>query len=260
MNKRAYKLGLIAIVLTLLVGCANANPDSSALEESNTSEKDSSLEASYEMKTRDDIEITQDYIFQVDNKTPYQELITKTVDIHMFAQNFDMYGSGRGIDDVMEVFGVECLRRTPGGALYSIHKVEQGGLLYIFYNHDDRKTEIKTNEIRHWFYVRKRQSSEEIRNLKGKGATIEDVIEINEAEQIYLNCYRADPTFQGGEDGVLTTFHYFTDGILEIRYYWIYGEFVCVPYFLHKDFNLEDRKASEYSLYNAFIYGMDWVE
>ena len=35
MNKRAQKLGLIAIVLTLLVGCTNATPDSGGGDESN---------------------------------------------------------------------------------------------------------------------------------------------------------------------------------------------------------------------------------
>ena len=260
MNKRAQRLGLIAMVLTLLVGCANVSPNSGASEESETSEKTVSLEANYEMKTSEEIEITQDYSFQIDNKTPYQELLTKTVDIHTFAQTFDMYGTGRGIDDVMEVIGVECLRKTSGGALYSIHKVEQGGLLYIFYNYEDKSAEIKTNEIRHWFYVMKRQSSAEIMDLKGKGATIEDVIKINGAEQIYLNCYSADPKIQSGEEGVLTTYHYFTDGILELRYYYIQGELVCVPYHLEINFGLRDRKDEESSPYKALIYGMDWVE
>lgn len=254
MKKRVQKLGLIAIVLTLLVGCTNANPDA---------DKDISLEATYEMKTREDIEITQDYgVFEVDNKTPYQELLTKTVDIHTFAENFDIYGSNRGIDDVMEFIGVECLRKTPMGALYSIHKVKQGGLLYIFYNNHEPGAEIRTNGIRQWFYVPERIYATPIKNLDGKGATIEDVIKFNKADQIFLNCYRADPTFQNGEDGVLTTYQYCVEGILKTTYYWIYGEFVGGSYSLDPDFILPDQKEdyTEYTWYDAHIYDMDWVE
>ena len=54
MNKRAQKLGLIAIVLTLLVGCTNANPDSGGGDESNDLGKEISLEANYEMKTNEE--------------------------------------------------------------------------------------------------------------------------------------------------------------------------------------------------------------
>ena len=259
MNKRAQKLGLIAIVLTLLVGCTNASPDSGGGDESNDLGKEISLEANYEMKTNEEIEITQDYgVFQVDNETPYQELITKTVDIHTFAQYFHMYGYNRGIDDVMEVIGVECLRETPMDTLYSVHKVEQGGLLYIFYHNDDPEAEIRTNEIRQWFYVPKRIKYTEISKLKGKGATIEDVIKIDKADQIFLNCYRADPMYQG-EEGVLTTYHFCEGGILETTYYWIHGEFVCAPSTMPNYF-LSDIKISNYDIYDTRILAMDWVE
>lgn len=32
-----------------------------------------------------------------------------------------------------EAFGVECLRKNKAGNYYSVHKIKQGGLLYIFY-------------------------------------------------------------------------------------------------------------------------------
>ena len=228
-------------------------------EEIDTVEKTNSLEESYELKRSIyDVEVTQDYgIFQVDNTTPYQELITKAVDIHQFAQYFDHSG-GRGIDEVMEFIGVECLRETEAGALYSVHKVEQGGLLYIFYHNDDLEAEIRTNEIRQWFYVPKRIKYTEISKLKGKGATIEDVIKIDKADQIFLNCYQADPTYQG-EEGVLTTYHFCEDGILETTYYWIHGEFVCAPSTMPNYF-LSDIKISNYDIYDTRILAMDWVE
>ena len=193
MNKRVQSLGLMAIVLTLLVGCANTNPNSSTTEDTSTieesgsleteiaSEDTNSLEKLYEVNYRyDAIVVSQDYgVFPVDNTTPYQELITKTVDIHNFASYFDQIG-GRGIDDVMEFMGVECLRETEAGALYSVHKVEQGGLLYIFYSNQEQETEIRTNSIWAWFYVRERIYFSDFDSLQSGVSTIEDVIEINE--------------------------------------------------------------------------------
>lgn len=278
MNKKAHKLGLIAIVLTLLVGCTNANPDSnseedtSTIEESNTSEltdaseeinseeKTNDLEASYELKLSIyDVEVTQDYgVFQVDNTTPYQELITKTVDIHRFAQYFDHCG-GRGIDEVMEFIGVECLRETEAGALYSVHKVEQGGLLYIFYYNHDWEAEIRTNGIRGWFYVRERLSTSDFDSLQENVSTIGDVIRINEVEQIFLNCYQADPMYCGlGTD--LYTYHYLEDGIYAVKYDLIDEKLVLTNQILVGDFDIPFTRESQYYPYYARILDMDWVE
>ena len=66
----------------------------------------------------------------------------------------------------MDFIGVECLRETEAGALYSVHEVEQGGLLYIFYNTPEWLTEITTNEIRNWYYVPKRLSSSDFDSMK----------------------------------------------------------------------------------------------
>ena len=265
MNKKMQKLGLLAIVLTLLVGCTNANPDTGNLEDTSTTEeigiteKTHPLEKRYEMKINDDIEITQDYgVFQTDNTTPYEELITKTVDIRAFAQNFEISG-GRGIDDVMEFIGVECLRETETGALYSVHKVEQGGLLYIFYDNKEWLTEIKTNGIKVWFYVRERVSSTDFASLQKNVSTIEDVIEIDEVDQIFLNCYRADPEYQ--YDGKhLHTVHYLEDGIYLILYELIGGELIFTDDYFADNFDLPIQTESRYHPYYAQVLEMDMVE
>ena len=72
----------------------------------------------------------------------------------------------------MEFIGVECLRETEAGAFYSVHEVEQGGLLYIFYNTPEWLTEITTNEIRNWYYVPKRLSSSDFDSMIYKNLTI----------------------------------------------------------------------------------------
>ena len=262
MNKKMQKLGLLAIVLTLLVGCTNANPDTGNLEDTSTTEEIGITEKTHPLEKRYEvnydfgaIEVTKDYgVFQVDNTTPYEELITKTVDIHEFAQYFEP-NCARGIDKVMEFIGVECLRQTERGALYSVHKVEQGGLLYIFYTNYDWETEIRTNSVKAWFYVRERLSSADFSSLQKNVSTIKDVIEIDAVEQIYLNCYRAYP------DGTnLYTVHYLEDGIYCILYELIDGELIFTDDYLADDFDVPFAVESRYYPYFAQVLEMDWVE
>ncbi|MBR3811124.1 MAG: hypothetical protein IKJ16_02175, partial [Agathobacter sp.] len=87
MNKKAHKLGLIVLVLTLLVGCSNLQPESTELENTSATEKTNILEKDYALNYKvSAMGTTQDYgVYQADNTTPYQDLITKTVDIHTFA-------------------------------------------------------------------------------------------------------------------------------------------------------------------------------
>lgn len=267
MNKKTHKIGLIVIALTLLIGCGNANTEESnvsevtdASEEMSTEEKANNLEESYWLRTDHRWGPSQDYgVFQVDNETPYEELITKTVDIHEFAQWFVIGKPGRGIDDVMHFMGVECLRETEAGALYSIHKVEQGGLLYIFYLNHDWYTEIRTNGIRGSVYVRERLSYSDFDSLQANVSTIEDVIKINVAEQIYLNCYNADPMFDYDET-MLFTYHYLEDGIGAFLYELIDGELVFTKSLLMEDFEFPFTIESRHYPYDARILEMDWVE
>ncbi len=267
-KKPAFWIIIVAIIASIAVAvCFLTDPvsekDISVLEESDATEQtntDNPLEKRYEVDySYDTIEVTQDYgVFQVDNTTPYQELITKTVDIHQFAQYFEpIYGGG--IEKVMEFIGVECLRQTETGALYSVHKVEQGGLLYIFYSNYDWETEIRTNDVKAWFYVRERLSSADFSSLQKNVSTIEDVIEIDAVEQIYLNCYRADPMYQ--YDGKhLHTVHYLEDGIYLILYELIDGELIFTDYYLADNFELPVYTESRYYPYYAQVLEMDMVE
>ena len=279
MNKKARRLGLIVIALTLLAGCTGADSeldsmkDTCTIEESNTSEvahsseetntveKTNSLEESYELRYGlHDVEVTQDYgVFQVDNSTPFQELITKTVDIHKFAQYFNPSGGdGRGIDEVMEFIGVECLRETEK-ALYSVHEVEQGGLLYIFYSKEPWRTEITTNRIIKWYYVRERLSLSDFAYLEENVTTIEEAIQFNEVEQIYLNCYNADPMFMY-EPTFLIVSNYLEDCLLDIKYDLVDGEFVFSEYGYSESYDLACNTGGRGYPYEARILDMDWVE
>lgn len=259
MNKNVHILGLITIISMLFMGCTNAKVDLDASKDTGAIEKANPLEEKYEMKIDDVMEITQDYgVFQADNTTPYEELITKTVDIHEFAQNFGLLASGRGIKDVMEFIGVECLRETET-SIYSVHKVEQGGLLYIFYHKEPWRTEITTNGILYWYYVRERLSSSDFDHLEENVTTIEEAIEFNEVEQIFLNCYEADPAFQY-EPQHLYIENYLTDGLLGIKYNLVDGKLVFSESIFVEDYDMSQYTGARAYPYEARILDMDWVE
>ena len=267
-KKPAFWIIIVAIIASIIAAvCFLTDPvsekDTSVLGESDSTEQtnpDNPLEKRYEVDySYDAIEVTQDYgVFQVDNTTPYEELITKTVDIHQFAQCFEPIYGGK-IETVMEFIGVECLRETETGALYSVHKVEQGGLLYIFYDNKEWQTEIRTNDVKTWFYVRERLSSADFSSLEKNVSTIQDVIEIDAVEQIYLNCYRADPEYQ--YDGKhLYTVHYLEDGIYLILYELIGGELIFTDAYFADNFDLPIQTESRYYPYYAQVLEMDMVE
>ena len=64
-----------------------------------------------------DTSAKQPDIPETDNFTDYNDLITKTDDIHYIAENFfssNIYGSG-SISDIAGTVGIKCLRETGNG-------------------------------------------------------------------------------------------------------------------------------------------------
>ena len=239
---KTHKIALILLVLILVAGCTHTH----TLEMSYVLEYDTST-----------IPVNDSIDFKIDNTTPYQELITKTVDIHAFAQRYSPNGK-RTIDDVMGKFGIECLRETEEGALYSIHKVLQGGLLYVFYNNYDWDIDISGNSILRWFYVRERLSSSDFYALTENVDTIDDVIQIDKTEQIFLNIYQADPMHW--DEGIVCTTHYLEDGLLDIGYKLEDGKLVFTASILTENFDLRDMDEPVHHPYSARIFDADWVK
>lgn len=240
MIHRVHRITVVLLVLILLVGCTH----------SDTLEMNYVIEYDAPTVTKENCED-----LKIDNTTPYEELITKTVDIHTFAQRYDPYGK-RNINDVKEYVGIECLRNTDEGALYSVHKVKQGGLLYVFYDNYDLSKNLANKSIIRWFYVRERLSFSDFENLTEGIDTIDDVIKINQSEQIFLNIYRSYPNFIGEE--VLYTNHYLKDGILDIKYKLIDGKLIFFDKQLTENFDCPDLDASIYRPYNARVLDIDW--
>ena len=242
MIHRVHGIIVVLLVLVLLIGCTH----------SDTLEMNYVIEYNAPTVT---IENCED--LKIDNTTPYEKLITKTVDIHMFAQRYNPLGK-RNISDIIENVGIECLRNTDEGALYSVHKVKQGGLLYVFYDNYDLNKNLANKSIIRWFYVRERLSFSDFENLTEGVDTIDDVIKINESEQIFLNIYRSYPNFI--EEEVLYTTHYLEDGILDVAYKLVDGKLIFSDKHLTKNFDCPDLDEAIYHPYNACILDIDWLE
>ena len=242
MINKVHRIVVVLLVLVSLIGCTHLD----ALEMNYV------IEYNTPTVTKENCED-----LKIDNSTPYEELITKTVDIHMFAQRYNPFGK-RNISDVKEYVGIECLRNTDEGALYSVHKVKQGGLLYVFYDNYDWNKNLTKKSIIRWFYVREQLSFSDFENLNEGVDTIDDVIKINESEQIFLNIYRAYPDFIGEE--VLYTTHYLEDGILDVAYKSVDGELIFSDIYLTENFDCPDLDESRYHPYNARILDIDWLE
>ena len=191
-----------------------------------------------------------------DNATPYQELLTKEIDIHSFMEKYclrDPYGSGE-IEDIAADIGIECLRETEAGALYSIHKVKQGGLLYVFYMNSPKYPEY--HSIIRWFYVRGRASSKDFADLALNKSSIDSAIEINETIQIFYNLYNADKDYWNRESG-LPAWVYLDDGILELGFK---PENNVLTLFFkehNKDYNIHKMDAEKVEPYKACILDSD---
>ena len=155
----------------------------------------------------------------VDNTTPWQELCTREVDIHTFLHNYCLEYAGKidqtiyhwqgsqGLRNVAADIGVECLRKTEGNALYSIHKVKQGGLLYLFF--EDHNSE--NPKMIRWFYLQKQLHEKDFSTLQPEDS-YDAVKAVDPTAQVIENCILASTQ----KDFTWASDHYTRDGIVRI--------------------------------------------
>ncbi len=192
---------------------------------------------------------------ELSEEVPYDELITKEIDIHEIAEKYFMETSPGiyGLYDIEESFGVECLRRTTD-TLYSVHKVRQGGLLYTFYA--DGEYDKKLHSTVQWFYVVKNLSYADFQPAIEEKATIEQVRKIDPATQIHMNLYEADREYWDEVEKHFITRHYLTDGILELAYEKMDGEWKIFDSVYMEDYVFPGM-ASHKVLHDAKILPID---
>lgn len=192
-----------------------------------------------------DIQIT-------DSAIPLEQLLKTEVDIHQFVETYclptgDVWGSGT-LADIAADPGIECLRATEAGSLYSVHRVEQGGRLYIFYH---RRQTAEQTYMMCWYYETKALSHKDFSSIQ-EGSTIGDVIRIDPAAQVHENLYRAAQGYWD-DTGGFGTWHYLDDGILEIDYQNIGGELTVQRLTFREDFLIVRNSWAVTPIYDGHL-------
>lgn len=199
------------------------------------------------------VEISEDLI---NNTTPYEELITKEVDILELSETLTPYNPKIG--KVMEYIGIECLRSTEMGSIYSVHKVKQGGLLYTFYWNYNRPENDSLNDLTvyTYFYVREKLSSKDFESIVPDKSTMDDVIKIDKTAQI---CKNMNIAISKEYSYVYPSLHYLDDGLFAVLYKNVDGEFVVDTTGLCENYDLGSfLNLARYEYCNAEILEMDW--
>ena len=177
---------------------------------------------------------------KINNTDSYAKLITTEYSIDGFISAFtarNIYGQGT-VAEIHSCMPIECLRWPDSGTLYSVHKIREGGLLYIFYDtHGLTQTnDIQDATVLRWFYVQKNLSSKEYSDAQ----TLNDVAEIDSAGKVFEEiCYK--DTERWSADGYkFASWHYVSDGIYEIAYEYKDGEWKIFDSRLLPDYSLEN--------------------
>ncbi len=190
-----------------------------------------SIDASKEAQAEVELDAQKKILSRIKNRKPHDELITKTVDIYAFMKKHsanpliqDKYPSIRVID---EDIGIECIRQSKADKYYSVHKLEQGGLMYIFYLVMGENNSYL--RMYNWLVVQKSLSYSDFASID-TGSAYEDVEKIDDVAKIYKQ--RFDDAAQPKPD-VFYSQHYLTDGIIVIDYSYKDGK--CVVCRVHRE-------------------------
>ena len=166
----------------------------------------------------------------VDNETLYDELITEEIDIHYVVEKYFAYGGVNvnqqlTIHHIIDDIKIECLRENWDGLLYSIHKVKQGGLLYMFYKNEayelaNGKFEgTFSGEFIEWFYVCKDRKFDDYLDYIKDGTSFTKLLKYEPVAQLYDNIRNAESNVISPiyEDDFSVSL-YLQDGILRLHY------------------------------------------
>lgn len=212
-RKKLFEISLVLAGLLVMVSC-NRNDRKTSDYVASSQNGDTSSRNDKDTLLEKETAILK----KVNNSDKYDQLITNSIDINFFVQTFDsdpsnlFNGNSIHISQIADTIGLQCLRQKPDGTLYSVHKIKQGGLLYIFYNQYD--TYVNKTFVRNWYYVKKDLQYEDFSAIN-IGDNIKKVQSIDPATSVYINRLNdyGDPSISP-----TCTFHYLNDGILYFYY------------------------------------------
>lgn len=188
---------------------------------------------------------------------PYDQMITKTDDIHEFLEHFGIDARGRYVlNAVADRIGIECLRTNKSGIRYSIHKIKQGGLLYVFYSDDEDAWS------HNWFYVQKDQCYSDFSSIE-IGSGIQEVERIDPAAQLAKNIFLRFYEYNSRAINSFYMFsaHYLNDGVLAIYYEYKNDDFIVydIQYFDDYIWRPSDFLGGRGTEWDVSLLPGDWI-
>ena len=247
---------IIAIVLGALFMMKSVDNSQTESVPTSTPVKDFSIE---------DQEKLDLILERIDNSTPYDKLITYIIDINDFIEeyytkSFDFHSNYNSsnlplITKFNDKFEIECLRTTDTGEMYSVHKVKQGGLLYVFYIiKTDSPQRGRYVEIKGWYYAEKNLKFEDFSSIEN-GASIDKVVEIDPATEVFIEIAR-----HLNIDDKMKSTHYTEDGLVHISYAAKAGSFeVSGRTYKKGNFRIDIRVFPKDDQYRGQILPMDII-
>lgn len=186
----------------------------------------------------------------IDNSTP-MEPSEEAIDIHSVVEKYLLDSQNVCLSDIAAGMGIDTLRETEGGALYSVHPVKQGGRLFIFYVKEEN------NRLMQWFYVNKSLSYKDFEKIQD-GVSIDDVKKVDPATQIFENIYFANEDWK--RDGCAMSWHYLSDGILELGYKIENNKLILFFQQFSSDFEVHRYNADKSPIYDGHILPIDRID
>lgn len=252
------KAVIILLLFTLLLSSCKDN-DGASSEHVTTSTVSTEGESVIQSNANsNESAVEKSILDRIDNTTAYERLITKTIRMSEFIETFDrdpgkfLNGSLPHISQIDQEIGIQCIRRNKSGTLYSVHMVEEGGLLYIIYNESEH---AGFTYIRNWYYVKKPLSYEDFSSIQ-VGSSITDVKKVDPSTDVYLERLKKFKE----EVREFRTYHYLKDGILSYSYITQNGKPVVAGINFDHEFQAFNYYSAAEKIIDAEILPQDFLK
>lgn len=236
---KRFLIILLVLFMFLLSSCNNS-PDTNFSSTYDTTENKSENV----QQNRDIDKILE----KIDNTKSYNDSIKNTVDIDDFTDFIKHIGYNFSIEDFNSRYPIECLRKPRNNVLYSVHKTENGGLIYVFFTRSDSE---KSYRLICWYYVEENLKYKDFKSIKNGVNTIEDVEKIDPTASVHKKLI---------DDSTLRFEHYLSNGIMTVLYKKENGKFLVENIEFSKKFISDSVGYSDGSGFEAKIFDIDFKE
>lgn len=185
---------------------------------------------------------------KTNNTKAYNDSIKTTVNIEDFTNFIKQHTGYFSIEDFNSKYYIECLRKPRSNVLYSVHKTDNDGIIYVFFAGNESE---KSYHFICWYYVEKNLTYKDFKSIKNGVSTIEDVEKIDPAASVHKKLI---------DNSTLRFEHYLSNGIMQVLYKKENGKFLVDKIELSKKFISDSVGYSDGSGFEAKILDIDFIK